>query len=61
MHRLGISVYPEKSTQKEVYDYSFTCLLSVVKRVWREHDCAPEMRDDELQLIKRKYSRILLI
>ena len=21
MHRLGISVYPEKSTQKEVYDY----------------------------------------
>ena len=23
-----------------------------VKRVWREHDCAPEMRDDELQLIK---------
>ena len=40
MHRLGISVYPEKSTQKEVYDYLelaakygfsriFTCLLSV--------------------------------
>ena len=39
MHRLGISVYPEKSTQKEVYDYLelaakygfsriFTCLLS---------------------------------
>ena len=23
-----------------------------VKRVWREHDCAPEMREDELQLIK---------
>lgn len=23
-----------------------------VKRVWREHDCAPEVREDELQLIK---------
>ncbi len=40
MHKLGISVYPEKSTTKEVYDYLelaskygftriFTCLLSV--------------------------------
>ncbi len=23
-----------------------------VKRVWREHDCEPEMREDEIQLIK---------
>ena len=23
-----------------------------VKRIWREHDCAPEVREDELQLIK---------
>lgn len=40
MHKLGLSVYPEKSTEKEVYDYLelgakygfsriFTCLLSV--------------------------------
>ena len=40
MHKIGISVYPEKSSQKEVYDYLelashygftriFTCLLSV--------------------------------
>ena len=32
MHRLGISVYPEKSTQKEVYDYLELALLSMASQ-----------------------------